>query len=529
MPSDLLGLFSNGSPARLKLAVLLCALAAYAAGSAYCSAQNTAHAASPVADSLGTASWQRGYAYNPTSFGALEAPSRTEIGGVFTFGNSDGLNSPFEGDSGEFFGLYATGYGVRRGKDIFSGAAGFSTGTKRNTSWIDVVDADILYPYIVSDDTGGDYISETYSLEGSYSLYAGRNIAGLRVSYKGELAHRGRDPRPKNTASTLTLNPGWSFAVNDRHSIGIFADYTYYKQHVGISVEEESKTYVFYIMRGMGLFDRKFSLGETSFSRYYRSNAFSGGVQWHKKGRHALDATVSAGVRDVKTEESDNRIAYVTKRTWVSLDAAYRLTAGLSRLTVRAYGQFCNQDGKERLYERVTSDQQTGVQVWKFLSESVRHQMNCVTAGLDAEYMHGMGRGFYIKYGAAGGYYSFEEKFLQPAYGMDFSGITAGGRAGVIKSWGGGKRFSATVSVWHKENTSSSIKVPATEDEPGVENMLLPLYRYSVRDFTAAKAEAGMEFPVKNLRAGVRASWDYSWNAAADRRTEGCVGIYVSL
>lgn len=525
MPSDLLGLFAIGATERIKLAVLLCVLAACAAGGAYCSGQGVPE----PADSLGTAAWQRGYAYNPTSFGALDVPSRTEIGAGFAFGSSGGLNSPFEGDSGEFFNIYATGYGVRRGKDIFSGTAAFSTGTKRNTAWTDVVDTEILYPYIVSDDTGGDYVSETYRLEGSYSLYAGRNIAGLRVSYKGELAHRGRDPRPKNTASTLTLNPGWTFAVNDMHSVGIFADYTYYKQHVGISVEEESRTYVFYIMRGMGLFDRKFSLGESSFSRYYRSNAFSAGVQWHKKGRHALDATASIGVREVKAEESDNRIAYATNRTMASLDAAYRLTMGRSRLTVRTYGHLQSQDGKERLYERITSDQQTGVQVWKFLSESVRHQTNCVTAGLDAEYAHGMGGGFYLRYGAAGGYYSFEEKFLQPAYGMDFSGITAGVRTGVIKSWGGGKRFSATMSAWHRDNTCASINAPDVADEPGVENMLLPLYEYSIKDFTGARAEAGAEFPVKNLMAGIKTSWDYSWNGAGDRRCEGRIGVYVSL
>ena len=142
------------------------------------------------------------------STAAVAVGSQMMVAVTARYGDSDGLNSPFEGDGGDRFGIYAKGYGVQRGKSIYSGMAGFSTGTRRNTQWTDVSDVWMLYPYLVGDIKGGDYIDESYRLSGSYSLYLGHHIVGLKVRYTGEMAHRGSDPRPKNTVSELVLNPG---------------------------------------------------------------------------------------------------------------------------------------------------------------------------------------------------------------------------------------------------------------------------------------------------------------------------------
>lgn len=479
-------------------------------------------------DTLGSPVWRQGYRMNPTSYGSLDDPAQTEVAASFSYWDSDGLNSPFEGDGGNRFHIYARGYGVQKGKSIFSGEAAFTTGTRKNTRWTDVSDVWMLYPYIVGDVVGGDYVNETYRLSGSYSRYIGRHTAGLRVEYTGDMAHRSRDPRPKNTTSTLVLNPGWTFRLNETQRVGAFVEYTFYKQHVNISVKEPSRTYVFYLMRGMGLFDRMFSKGESSFARYYRSDGVLAGLQWEKSGQNAFDLTAAFRYRSIDTEESDNRIPYNTSRIGAELRGAYRRTMGLSALTATFTGEVWQQKGYESLYERVESDQQTGVQVWRFLNKTMRDKITGASGQLQGEYRQGLSERFCLWYGAQAGFSSWEEKFTQPQYHMKISDIRFGANFGLRKVWKENS-FSARLSAEHKANTDASLLAPAGDDEIVVQNMLIPLFDYLKKDYTHINLSADYTVPVKSFGLKIEAAGGYAFGKEGTKRWGASLGLSVSL
>lgn len=512
----------------LKTSVITIALfSLLSAGKGYCQDFKGIEAA--PRDSLNSAVWQRGYTVNPTSYHSLDIDRQTEVAASYRYSDSDGLNSPFEGDGGDRFGIYAKGYGVQRRKSIYSGMAGFSTGTHRNTRWTDVSDVWMLYPYLVGDIKGGDYIDESYRLSGSYSLYLGHHIVGLKVRYTGEMAHRGSDPRPKNTVSELVLNPGWTWRIDERNSVGAFLEYTYYKQHVSISVEETSYSYVFYLIRGVGLYDRMFSKGGTSFGRYYFSDGIAAGLQWEKSGKNAFEVIAKFRYRNIDTEESDNRIPYITSRIGAELHGGYRRTMGRSALTVTAEVEMWQQKGYERVYERVESDQQTGVQVWRLLSETMRDKITNAAGRFRAEYRQGVSDKLHLWYGLNAGYSSWEERFTSPQYHMAIDDIRFSADVGLRLEGVKKNAFTAHLSAGHKANADASLTAPSGESEIVAQNMLLPLYEYLKKDYTETGVSIGYEFPVKNLRMTALAQGGYAFAQGGDKRWVASLGLSVSL
>ena len=127
-------------------------------------AQTFPKAGEVLRDSLGARVWQIGYRMTPTGYATLERSRDTQLSMRYAYWDSEGLNAPFEGEGGERLRIEASGYGVQKDKSIYCAAASFSTGTLRRSTWNDVCDVWMLYPYTVADATGGDYLDEEYFL-----------------------------------------------------------------------------------------------------------------------------------------------------------------------------------------------------------------------------------------------------------------------------------------------------------------------------------------------------------------------------
>lgn len=492
-------------------------------------AQTFPKAGEVLRDSLGARVWQIGYRMTPTGYATLERSRETQLSMRYAYWDSEGLNAPFEGEGGERLRIEASGYGVQKDKSIYCAAASFSTGTLRRSTWNDVCDVWMLYPYTVADATGGDYLDEEYFLSGGYARYFGTHVLGLRVEYTGRVAFRGADPRPKNTVSDLSFNPGWSLRLGRGHTLGLFAKYRYYKQHVGISVEEPGRSYTFYRMRGVGLFDRMFSKGDTSFDRYYFSDEATVGGLWEKSGRNAFEAVLYFHYRSVRTEESDNRIPFLTRRPEIGLHAGYRRTMGASALTATLQGCYGRQQGWERTYERVTADEQTQVQVWRFLSQTLRDEISSAHARLRVEYLQGLSPQLSLWYATCGEYRYDREQFTSPLYHMQVSFLRLGAETGLRREGTKGNRMELRMAAWHKTGTGSSIACAEAENEIGVREMLLPLYEYLTRDYTLAEAAAAYTFVRRGFELKVHTEGGYAFGDGGSHRWGIRAGISVFL
>ena len=191
-------------------------------------------------------------------------------------------------------------------------------------------------------------------------------------------------------------------------------------------------------------------------------------------------------------------------------------------------GEAWQQKGYESLYERMESDQQTGVQVWRFLNKTIRDKITGASGQLQGEYRQGLSERFCLWYGAQAGFSSWEEKFTQPQYHMKISDIRFGANFGLRKVWKENS-FSARLSAEHKANTDASLLAPAGDDEIVVQNMLIPLFDYLKMDYTHINLSADYTVPVKSFGLKIEAAGGYAFGKEGTKRWGASLGLSVSL
>lgn len=443
-------------------------------------------------DGLSVDRLERSYEDNPTAFVLLKEAKQSGL--LFRYRTFDAktLHSLFEGKSGYLFQAKAEGYQVDTGKSAFSGFAVYERGVNRNVRWTNVRDVALLYPYLIADSLGGDYHNEGYKLGGSWSLYHKKVWYGLRGSYRGEVAFRPRDPRPKNTVSELVLNPGTLFRLGKWYG-GAFFSYTFYKQHVSVEIQEPNRKDLFFVLKGMGLYDYLFSTVENGFSRYYRSNAYQFGLQFGQQGHTGFSGVVKYGYRTMNVEESDNRLPYNVGVRSVHGDLAYRAAWGRGELALTSQLEMHRQKGREKNYERVESDAQTGVTVWRFLTESEKHTLNRTRWNLGALFRHTVSERLALWYGAGGEWRQEQERYLQPEYKQQLASLTGNVEFGFSRLFGR-KRLEGNWRGTYRKNISAELSTPPAQVV--VNTMLRPEYEFKKSDYLGASMRLSFAFPV---------------------------------
>lgn len=454
---------------------------------------------------------ERSYKDNPAAFILLKELKKSDL--LFryrTFG-AKSLHSLFDGEGGYFFQAKAEGYQVDTGRSAFSGFAAYERGVDRNVRWTDVRDVELLYPYLLADSLGGDYHSESYKLGGSWSLFHKNVWYGLRGNYRGEVAFRPRDPRPENTVSELTLNPGTLFTLGKWYG-GAFFSYTFYKQHVSVRIEEPSRKDQFFILKGMGLYDYLFSTVEDGFSRYYRSHAYRFGLQFGQQGHTGFSGLVKYGRRMMAVEESDNRLPYHVGVHSIHGDLAYRTAFERGELALTSQLEFHRQKGREKSYEQVESDAQTGVTVWRFLTESEKHTLNRTRWNLGALFRHTVSGRLTLWYGAGGEWRQEQERYLQPEYRQQLADLTGNVQFGFRRLFGQ-KRLEGNWRGAYRKNLSADLTTPPAQVV--VNEMLRPEYEFKKSDFFDGRMRLSFTFPL--YKAASLAFYSDSRCAYADR------------
>ena len=434
---------------------------------------------------------EQDYRYNPAAFILLDSLT---WGGVALRYNSFGgehLYSLSEGNEGYFVRADAGGYKINPGKGIYSGAALWETGVNKGVRWTNVRDAELLYPYLVADSLGGDYHHERYGLEGSWAMYAGKGIYGLRVGYLGEMAYRLRDPRPKNTVSELTLNPG-AMWMSDDHYWGAFVKYVFYRQHLTTKIEEPYRKDMFYVLTGMGLYDYYFSAIGQSFARYYRSHEYQGGVQFGYLPQ-GVSGMAAYSRRKMEVEESDYRKPFKLTTDQVEIGLKWQKNLSRSVLVLRVNGDRSWRNGTERTFEKVKTDEQTGVFVWKLLTESKKHRLEQTNGHIGLLLQRKVSDRQLWWYGLDGFWREERERYLLPEYGKKLADLTGTVNVGFRRDFGD-KQLEVEFRGGYKKNVSSSLASPAVQTV--VQGMLLPEYAYRCQDYYTGRLKLEYRLPV---------------------------------
>lgn len=284
--------------------------------------------------------------------------------------NQPDMGLVWDGKRGEFTQVHIKGMHRTPDNSFWRGEAGYKRGTRFDTQWSNTAESELFYPYLVGDSIGGNYKSETYWLGGGYAKRFKRSTLAGDFSYNGSVHWRNSDPRPKNTNAELTLKLGYLY----ESSFGIFglnAGYTNYKQQLHITIEEDYRKDKFYLMLGMGLYDRRYSTLESSYSRYYRGNAWQIGTSYYQSENAGFFLTANFAKSSFQVEESDFRISAKAHTNSVNLLAGYRQQKN-GHFTLDYFGGIIldKRAGTENAYKNEVSNDQTGATVPVLISSS---------------------------------------------------------------------------------------------------------------------------------------------------------------
>jgi len=313
------------------------------------------------------------FEFNPSATFALPDLHYAVLGAELGLSGADEkMHLTQDGDGLKALRIQTKSY-LKSGNQAFFGEASFVTDQRSNVQWCDVEDHELLNPYLIGDSIGGDYYREAYNMGGGTSLRTGHWELGLRGLYKGSVSYRKVDPRPRNTVSSIRINPGITYFTGP-WKLGWYGSYERYRQNVDIQVEKEGRKVYFYLMQGFGIFNRQFSELEESYSRIYKGNLFNSGLLLnYSKSQDAKTGFRIAGQRDLlEASESDRRSPYTMTRNGLNAEFTHQQDILGRTLLIRGSYDLLQTIGNETQYTPTTIN--TNYIVWNFATQSDRYQ-----------------------------------------------------------------------------------------------------------------------------------------------------------
>lgn len=202
------------------------------------------------------------------------------------------------------------------------GSAGFTTSKIHNVRWTDCIDYELIAPYTLGDDKGGDLRTQRYEFGGGYATALGPWTLGAHLSYKAEIAYRDVDPRIRTVVSELKVQLGATHPVGDLYITGIMAGFARYDQNCAIDFYNPINDTDTYPLTGLGSWYRRF-MGNTNKS----------------SGNEAMGWNVMASLLNTGSKGANVEIGYESYRMEQRLRNFNNITPGYTDngiLTARA-------------------------------------------------------------------------------------------------------------------------------------------------------------------------------------------------
>ncbi|MCM1067624.1 MAG: hypothetical protein NC418_08655 [Muribaculaceae bacterium] len=189
---------------------------------------------------------------------AMAGFDRRNTGSELVFGIGTGAGAGF---------FEAASY-MKYGRSTITGKASYSNGKRFGVQYCDVSDPAVVFPYFTADELGGNYSSESYIFEGTYSsdFKSGTWLYGAGLAYRALQEYRKADPRPKNTVGDLSLKAGLGRRLGG-YILALGADVAKYRQSSDVIFVSETGEVPVYHLTGMGSHYARFA-GQGKASLY---------------------------------------------------------------------------------------------------------------------------------------------------------------------------------------------------------------------------------------------------------------------
>ena len=451
------------------------------------------------------------FEFNPAATYTIPINSFSRVGTSYSsMNNDDGLHLVQEGSGSSALKLFSESF-EKDSKYHFFGKAEFISDQKKNVGWRDVEDYELLSPYVIADSVGGTYKRESYSLSGGSSLKNKNMEYALRASYQGAVSYRQVDPRPRNTVSVISINPGITFQ-KENWKVGWFGEYKRYRQNVDIQVEKEGRKIYFYLLQGFGIYNHNFSGYDDNFSRIYKGNLYTSGINFElRTPKNSSELILWLNRDDIDAVENSNRTPYKITHNVFNTQLTHEMQLQHRSLFLKGLYSLNQTIGNETQYKPVTIS--ATFLEWQFASQSDRYQQLINKAQFSALFAKKDLTNFSVWQQIDLNWQSTKQNYYYPYYNLYISDITVSGSVGFIyplkkSSVAGG------VNIGYKKNLSSSLF--QEENTLITRQLILPDFYFLSSDISFYQLNLKYRFCMyKNILANI--SVVTGWNFLKDK------------
>ncbi len=371
------------------------------------------------------------------------------------------LISPYEGKDIVASAWFVKGHAIdSTHHTATTGHAGYSRQLNKHTTWTNIADSKMFYPYITADSLGGDYHQETYCMGASWAKTLHKKLSmGAGASYKGQYAHRKRDPRAQNTSAQLSIDMGLNYAM-PKADVGMSLHAMGYKQWVKVNSLGDNRKDDFFSFKGFGLYDRLLSLSGASMSRYYKSHALGAKAHFASRGKSGIMTTWSGEMRHSTVE--DDAVIKPYSINDLQLEGKIIYNQNLSHgilLQVGTTASLSKRKGTEHHYDTVTVNTSPRIISYQEIYSAQKHNSTNFSGEIFVLYQHPFGTNMMAWLKAHSSISTINDQYAFPAYYMRsksmLNGITMGGSQ--IK---GNNAYTASAWLSFKSSIGSSKSLP---------------------------------------------------------------------
>ena len=422
-------------------------------------------------------SFQNTFEFNPAATYTIPVRFFKQIGASYSDFNADnGLHLIQEGNGASALKLFSESFETDS-KFHFFGKANFISDQKRNVGWRDVEDYQLLSPYLIADSIGGTYKRESYALSGGSSYRYKHMEFGIRAAYQGGVSYRQVDPRPRNTVSSLSINPGITYQ-NENLKLGWFGEYKRYRQNVDIQVEKEGRKIYFYLLQGFGLYNHNFSGLDDSFSRIYKGNLYTTGINFDYGNKvSSTGFMLWINRNNIEAIETSNRIPYKITHNIFNVQLTKENEVFNRTLFLKGLYSLHQTIGNETQYKPVTIN--ATFLEWQFATQSDRYQLLRNNIEFSALLAKKELTRFTVWEQLDVNWNKSEQKYYYPYYNQNVNDLTGSATIGFIYPLNKSS-LAGSLKAGYKMVLSSSLN--QNENTILTNQLILPDYYYLTKD-----------------------------------------------
>ncbi len=315
---------------------------------------------------------------------------------VGNMGDAEGDRLPWDGDAQDDASVEANGF-MRSLRGTFLGKAAFTLGRHDNVGWSAQRNADLYWPYVVGDSTGGRFGYETYNLLCAYSFDLGGSLTmGFSGEYVGDFAYRKTDPRVEDISSWLDVRVGLGGFVPSGGHWAFDVRYQHQRQNMAVKHFRSGQFCGFFMEYGFGQFDLIFSPIFNSMSHLLRQHSVGASAQWMSAAGSRVRSFVRVGFdRDMLTsEENTYKIdLYEAATSTASLTAAGLWRGASWGVSLTADGKASLRQGRENIFERYVCSDVDGVNIYDYrkIGQYGRYRLKTICGSAQLKVSHFVG------------------------------------------------------------------------------------------------------------------------------------------